>query len=50
MTIDFTHSTDYILFLAESTGLRNGAAVSSARERLHSFKSLSALLDDIKTV
>jgi len=41
---------DYILFLAESTGLRDGAAVSSARERLHSFKTLSDILLDIKTI
>jgi hypothetical protein len=44
-----TNITDYILFLAESTGIRDGAAVSSARERLHSFKTLSAILSDIKT-
>ena len=42
--------TDYILFLAESTGLRDEAAVASARERLHSFKSLEAMLLDIKAV
>ena len=42
--------TDYILFLAESTGLRDEAAVASARERLHSFKSLEAILLDIKAV
>ena len=41
---------DYVLFLAENTGLRDGAAVASARERLHSFKSLDAMLLDIKAV
>ncbi len=41
--------TDYILFLAESTGLRDGDAVCSARLRLNSFKSLAELLSDIAT-
>jgi len=40
---------DYILFLAESTGLRDAVAVCSARLRLHSFKSLPELLSDIST-
>jgi hypothetical protein len=38
---------EYILFLAETTGIRDAAAVEEARKKLASFKSYEALLDDI---
>jgi hypothetical protein len=37
----------YILFLAETTGIRSSAAVEAAKKKLASFKSYEALLDDI---
>jgi hypothetical protein len=38
---------EYILFLAETTGIRGAAVVEGARKKLASFKSYESLLDDI---
>ena len=41
------HVARYILFLAESTGIASAGIVEEARNKLASFKSYEALLDDI---